>query len=256
MAMTQAQEVSFVFKKLLGVAETNTAKQFFEEPFQSSSIITPNMIWYDAGAIPASAPVIVPVSQVDPETSITLVYGDSGVIRYYLWVPLQAIPGSPNAFRHPCLRNCIPFNYDTGGSYVYRLRNANNFDIAFGTQDWLVDPVAGTLAFYGNNLSSLGVSALAPPLMTYYRYIGRLGIYNDNPSSSGDVNLGLPIIDNNILLQSSTNATALAQLIVDGGPGTSVYRLPHMAGMHGEIVTDITLNDVIMALGIVDGGAT
>lgn len=248
--LTQAQEISNVFKKLLGVAETNTNKQFFEEPFQSSIIVQPSMIWYDAGQIPLPAPSITPVSQVDPATGLTLAYGDSGVVRYYLWVPLQAVPGSPNAFHHPCLRNAIPFNFDASGSYVYRLRNSNNFDIAFGSQDWLIDPVAGTLLFYGSNLSSLGISAANPPLLTFYRYIGRLGI----PESGGGSGLDLPVSDSNILLSSSTSPTATAQLIVNGPPGNSVYRLPSVANMNATLLTDATLNAVLDALGVVDGG--
>lgn len=256
MALTQAQEISGVFKKLLGVAETNTNKQFFEEPFQSSIIVTPSMIWYDAGQIPFPAPTINPVSQVDPVTGLTLTYGDSGVVRYYLWVPLQPVPGSPNAFFHPCLRNAIPFNFDINGSYVYRLRNSNNFDIAFGSQDWLVDPVAGTLTFYGNNLSSLGISVAQPPLMAYYRYIGRLGLYNDNPNTSGDGGVNLPIVDSTILLKSSTNPLSTAQLVLEGPSGNSVYRLPAMVGSNGEIITNVTLNSIIDAVGVVDGGTS
>ena len=251
--LTQAQEISNVFKKLLGVAETNTNKQFFEEPFQSSIIVQPSMIWYDAGQIPFPAPAIVPVSQIDPQTGLTLTYGDSGVIRYYLWVPLQPVPGASNSFFHPCLRNCIPFNYDINGSYVYRLRNSNNFDIAFGSQDWIIDPVAGTLTFYGSNLSALGISPSLPPLLTYYRYIGRLGIPGNGGNTSGEA-LGLPISDDNILLQSSTNPIATAQLIVNGPPGNSVYKLPSVAGMNATILTDETLNSTMYALGVVDGG--
>ena len=252
MALTQAQEISRVFKQLMGVSETSTSRQFFEEPYQSSIIVTPSMIWYDAGQIPFPAPTINPVSQVDPVTGLTLTYGDSGVIRYYLWVPLEPVPGASNSFFHPCLRNAIPFNYDINGSYVYRLRNSNNFDIAFGTQDWLVDPVAGTLTFYGSNLSSLGISPSSPPLFTYYRYIGRLGI----PSGGGGGTIGLPITDDNILLQSATNPSATAQLIVNGPAGNSTYRLPGVNGMNATIVTDKTLNAVIDALGVVDGGIT
>ena len=183
MALTQAQEVSRVFKALMGVAETNISKQFFEEPLQSSIIVQPSMIWSDAGLIPSSAPSITPVSQVDPETNLTLTYGDSGVVRYYLWVPLLPVAGSPNAFYHPCLHNTIPFNFDVDGTYSYRLRNSSNSDIAFGNQDWLVDPVAGTLTFYGSSMFSLGISAVEPPLLTYYRYIGRLGFTQTNATT-------------------------------------------------------------------------
>jgi len=249
MAFTQQQQISNVFKKLLGVAETSASKQFFEEPYQSSIIITPSMIWYDAGQIPFPAPTITPISQVDPATGLTLVYGDSGVVRKYLWLTLQPVPGSPNAFSHPCLRNAIPFNFDMNGSYVYRLRNANNFDIAFGTQDWLIDPVAGTLTFYGSNLSSIGVDASHPPKISFYRYIGRLGI-----PASDESGVGLPIADSNILLSSTENPAATAQFLVGGPVGNTTYLLPESRAMSTIILTADTLNDTIDYQGVIDGG--
>jgi hypothetical protein len=249
MALTQQQEISNVFKKLLGVAETSANKQFFEEPYQSSIIVTPNQIWYDAGQIPHPAPTITPISQVDPATGLTLVYGDSGVVRYYLWLVLQPVAGSPNAFFHPCLRNTIPFNFDMNGSYVYRLRNANSFDIAFGSQDWLVDPVAGTLTFYGSNLSSIGVDASHPPKISFYRYIGRLGI----PDSGGG-GVYLPLLDNNIFLASASNPAATAQFLVGSPAGNTTYTFPESRAMATIIVTDDTLNEVMDARGVVDGG--
>ena len=109
------------------------------------------------------------------------------------------------------------------------------------------------MTFYGSNLSALGISPSLPPLLTYYRYIGRLGIPGNGGNTSGEA-LGLPISDDNILLQSSTNPIATAQLIVNGPPGNSVYKLPSVAGMNATILTDETLNSTMYALGVVDGG--
>ena len=255
MSMSDSQKISNVYKKLLGVAETNTSKQFFEEPFQSSIIITPNMIWRDAGSIPFPAPDITPTSQVDSDTGETLVFGtDGGVVAYYLWVPLRAVAGSPNAFYHPCLRNAIPFNFDTNGTYVYRLRNVNNFDIAFGIQDWLVDPAAGTITFYGASLGSIGVSALAPPKITFYRYIGRLGL----PEGGGGGETSFPVPDSTILLSHASDSLKQAQLIIDGPRGTSKYHLPAISdpSMSTILVSEDNFNAVIDALGVVDGGVS
>jgi hypothetical protein len=251
MAMTDSQKTSNVYKKLLGVAETNTTKDFFEEPFQSSIIVTPDMIWRDAGDIPFPAPDITPTSQIDLDTGETLVFGNNGgVVSYYLWVPLRPVSGSPKAFYHPVLRNAIPFNFDTNGTYAFRLRNSNNFDIAFGVQDWIVDPVAGTLTFYGSNLASIGVDVTHPPKITFYRYIGRTGL----PTGSG-TGADVPMPDSTILLYKTSQFSKQAQFVVNGAVGTSQYVLPAIPGkMSSNVLLEDTLNQTVDAIGVIDGG--
>jgi hypothetical protein len=247
MAMTDSQKTSNVYKKLLGVAETDATKDFFEEPFQSSIIVTPDRIWRDAGDIPFPAPDITPTSQVDPDTGETLVFGNNGgVVAYYLWVPLKPVSGSPKAFYHPVLRNAIPFNFDVNGTYAFRLRNSNNFDIAFGVQDWIVDPVAGTLTFYGSNLASIGIDTTHPPKIAFYRYIGRTGFPAGNDT---------PMPDSTILLYKTSQSSKQAQFVVNGAVGTSQYVLPTIPGkMSSNVLVEDTLNQTINAIGVIDGG--
>ena len=249
MALSDSDKISSVYKKLLGLAETSTAKEFFEEPFKTGSIVTADMVWRDSAAIPATAPDISPTSQ--DLNGETYVFGDDGVIRYFYWMELKPVNGAPKAFYHENLKDAITFNFDPAGSYVFRLQNQSGFDIAFGVQDWVVDPVAGTLTFYGSNLSSIGIAPESPPKMCFYKYIGRKGF----PTGDGS-GADLPIADIDTLLYRMGYADHMARFAVRGGQGTKVYELPDIegGGDNGTVLLEENLNRTIDAVGVVDGG--
>ena len=251
MSMTDSQKIDFAFKLLLGVADTSTDRQFFEEPLPSGMIITPDMIWTNASYIPAVAPNITPSLQDLGGTSY--VYGDYLVVRFFFNLPLLPVLGSPNAFYHEQLKDAIPFNYDPAGSYNYSIKNSSNFNIAFGVQDWMVDPVAGTLTFFGANLASVGISATQPPMISFFKYIGAKGF---PAGGGGGSSAGLPIDDANVLLVSDINPLSTAQLLVGGGEGNVKYTLPSVSGNAGTVLLRETLNTTIEALGVIDGGET
>ena len=211
--LTKEQQADLAYKLIQGRANTHPDRAIFEEAIKSAIPVVPETIWFEASSIPATAPVITPTLQLDPETNTNLTYGDSGVVRYYVDLQLQAVPGSDRSFSHPCLKNCIPFNFDENGSYLHTIKTYTNTTLAFGVSDWVIDPSAGVLTFYDENLSALGIIPDTPPKISFYRYIGHKGI--------------TPMPDSASLLKKSTDATAQAQILVDGPTGTiSVYHLP------------------------------
>lgn len=250
MALTDSQKISAAYKALLGIAETSTSRDFFEEPYKTGTIVTPDMIWSDAHAIPAIAPDI-PVHTEEIEGEM-LTFGTDGVVAYFQWLQMKPISGAPKAFYNKHLKNAITFNWDAAGSYVYRLRNAADFDIAFGVQDWVVDPVAGTLTFYGNNLASIGVSSEAPPKISFYKYVGRSGI----SSSGGEGGVAIPIADIDTLLYRLGFPTHTARFEVRGGEGNKVYTLPSIdsGGDKGTVLLRENLNSTVDEIGVIDGG--
>lgn len=250
MALTDSQKISAAYKALLGIAETSTTRDFFEEPFKTGTIVTPDMVWRDAAAIPATAPDIpVHAEEIEGET---LVFGTDGVVAYFQWLELKPISGAPRAFYNKHLKDAITFNWDAAGSYVYKLRNQADFDIAFGVQDWVVDPVAGTLTFYGSNLSVIGVSPEQPPKISFYKYIGRRGF----PTGGGEGGADIPLADVDTLLYRLGFPTHTARFEVRGGEGNKVYTLPAVegGGDKGTVLLKENLNVTIDQLGIVDGG--
>jgi hypothetical protein len=162
MALTPEQKSSRLFKKSLGAAETLVAKDFFEEPKLGKSAILTTQIWAESDSIPTTAPVLS-----DGQTL--------GVVKYYDKLTLNFVAGSTDrAYSHDSLKNAIPFNFGDG-SYNYGLfQNDGTTAIAFGEGDWLIDTEAGVLTFYGT--LPAGVTAAAPPRVSFYQYVGEFGL--------------------------------------------------------------------------------
>ena len=58
MALTAAQQADYLFKKAQGKGDTNTARQFFEEPRNGSVSVLTSQIWSDSADIPNTAPTL------------------------------------------------------------------------------------------------------------------------------------------------------------------------------------------------------
>lgn len=84
------------------------------------------------------------------------------------------------------LQAVIPYDFGNGG-YNTKLYKADGTQIYFGEGNWLLDNYSGVLTFYGNLPS--GVSASLPPGITFYRYVGNIGL-NFTNTSQGFVGIG------------------------------------------------------------------
>jgi hypothetical protein len=171
MALTSSQQSSRLFKKSLGAAETLTTKEFFSEPKLGKYSIFTSQIWTDSDKIPTAAP--------------TLSNGaTSGVVQYFSKLALTVIPGSTNlSYYHDSLKNTIPFNFGDG-SYNYTLyKSDGTTQIPFGSPggDWLLDTEAGVLTWYGT--LPTGVSDTNPPQISFYKYVGAIGLSSTNSTS-------------------------------------------------------------------------
>lgn len=207
MALTPEQESSRLFKKSLGAGETLLSRQFFEEPVLGGISINPEQIWTDGDLIPNTAPALTNNQE-------------QGVVKYIQLLELQHISGSDDkAYFSVNLKDAIPFNYGDG-SYNYDLfKNDGVTRINFGEGDWLVDTSAGLLTFYADNLPS-NVSAVNPPKISFYKYIGKKGLSSVG-ATAGD---GLSKTDNtlNILTNpdsveiNSNNQVSLKETITGG----------------------------------------
>ena len=157
MPLTSTQEASRLFKKSFGLAETTTNRQFFEETMKGRSATWPSSVIGQESSIPTTAPS----GMTDGQTV--------GVVKRRIALSLTAVPGTTNAFYDPDMVNIIPFNFGDG-SYNYVLNDSTGDSIPFGDDDWLVDTEAGVLSFYN------GVPANMPPKLSFYKYVGLMGI--------------------------------------------------------------------------------
>lgn len=161
MALTDSQKTSFVYKKAVAqVAETSTAKDFFNEAYTGRDIVFPTQVWNQSDLIPATAPTLA-----DGATS--------GVVQYFSKRLMTGVSGSTNAYYLSDLVDCIPFGIDASYNPVF-YKNDGTTVINFGDSDWVINYAAGTIYFYAGNPS--GVSAASPPKISFYKYVGTKGV--------------------------------------------------------------------------------
>jgi hypothetical protein len=180
-------KVDLLFKKHFSKPYTHTVLPFFQEPpIFSRQFVLPEQIW--ANIIPTSVPNDLINATLD-DLSNTLVNSTIGktsiensIIKKYEKVQLEFISGSQEiiAFKGPDYNNInilsksIPFNYDQySTTYEYKLYKDNGDQIYFSEGSWIVDNDAGIITF--NTLLD-GISEEHPPLITFYKYIGEIGL--------------------------------------------------------------------------------
>jgi hypothetical protein len=159
MALSDSQKADILFKKSQNKSDSLTTRQFFEEPFPGRPVVLPSQLWAQESLIPSTAPGGV-------DAAIT------GVVQRFIDKVLTSVPGTNGSFYHADLIDTISFDYGDG-SYNYVLKDASNNAIAFGQGDWLLDPSAGVLTFFGTLPS--GVSSGTPPKISFYKYVGTKG---------------------------------------------------------------------------------
>lgn len=165
MALTDSMKSSNLFKQKMGVSETRTARDFFEEPFLSRQTVLPTQVWNQADLIPAVAPVGMTNGQT------------IGVVQRLIDRTMTAVPGTTNAFYLADAVDVIPFNWDSAGSYNYTVKSSTDASIAFGLGDWILDTNSGVLSFYGT------VPPNMPPKISFYKYVGTKGVGGASNSS-------------------------------------------------------------------------
>lgn len=164
MATTNEEQTDIVYKRYMGKASTGIEKEHIEEPFASKYIVYNDQLIL--GDIPATSPLGPPISGSA---------GMSGNVELIKDLTMFTFDNNDCSFYHPSLKNSIPFNYGADdGSYMYHLTKSTGETIYFGQNNWVLDNSAGVLTFFAGCPS--GVSNANPPRISFYRYIGTVGI--------------------------------------------------------------------------------
>jgi hypothetical protein len=217
MALTASSQASRLFKKSFGYGETSTINEWFEElNYRGPEIVLSNQIWSESGLIPSTT----------PWPSGTVSGASAGVIQYFDKVSMTAVPGinaGGKSFYLEDLKNSLGYSV-ADGSYGPNIFTSANVPISFGAGNWLVDHSAGLLTFYpgdsGGGLMPAGVNALNPPKISFYKYIGAIGV-SASGGGSGTVYAGTGLTATGATLsvdfQSLSNSLAGNGLSASGG---------------------------------------
>lgn len=247
-SLTLTDLSTLLFKKSQGVPSTLDTTASFSEPNRPArAAVFQNQIY--AETIPVVAPSDLSTASVD-DAGAALSGSLAGktstaspMIRKYVKVPLTVIAGTQqNAYEAPLdatygrvLQNSIPFNSDAGGSYVYTLyKNDGVTVIPFGLGNWNLDNEAGVLTFYSFSSIS-GVSALLPPVISYYRYVGALGAATAAQTQSVITNSALTFTKPESFAGGSTTAVddTLHAVVVDNRDLAALNNSPGMSLQFG-----------------------
>lgn len=180
MVLTDSEIATLLFKKMVGKPSTLETLQAFQEPSREARpAVFQSQIWADT--IPAVADPALQTATLD-DNGQPLSGSTAGKtvdkVRKYVCVPLTMVAGSNGAAYESATgltQDCIPYGYDPAGSYLYTLyKNDGTTVIPFGSGDYVLDCESGVLTFY--SLADVtGISALLPPKITFYKYVGSKG---------------------------------------------------------------------------------
>ena len=187
---TTEEKVSLLFKKSVGKPSTNTSIPFFSEPpIDARPKVFTSQIFAEA------IPVPKPLTGWDTNTSTlpgNLTAGqtsthNNGILKFYYKWPLEKVTNGNNMSykavndngNNP-LQGSVPFNLDPSGGYGLALFRKSGGGVGAqiydGTGEWVVDPDAGVLTFYQHETVNSYVSSSNPPYLSFYRYIGAIGL--------------------------------------------------------------------------------
>ena len=202
MAVSDAQKVDLLYKKLFGVTKTDnsTNKSPSNESIASPQFLRGDTIWTQSTSIPGVAANV---------TGIVQGYTNAGAVQC-----TADNTSTPISSVYPTwktnLTNWIPPEF--GATYFVKVyaapAGAANVEStgtqlfaagSGGTGEWYFDPVAGVLNFIGQTIPA----ALTTSNVIYvsgYRYIGSTGVASNISGTFGNINIA-----NNTISSTNTN---------------------------------------------------
>jgi len=202
MAVSDAQKVDLLYKKLFGVTKTDnsTNKSPSNESIASPAFLRGDTIWTQSTLIPNVAANV---------TSVVRAYNNAGAVQCAADTTSTPI-GSVYPSWKTNLINWVPPEF--GATYLVKVyaaaANVANVEStgtqlfaagSGGTGEWYFDPVAGVLNFIGQTIPA----ALTTSNVIYisgYRYIGTTGVASNLSGSFGNINIA-----NNSITSTNTN---------------------------------------------------
>jgi hypothetical protein len=237
MAISTAQYIDLLFKKLQGVAKTATAtqKSASNESIASPALLRGDIVWTQADQIPATAQVVANVTQGYLTTSRIECTADNtvptigGIYPTWLtnlqyWIPQEFGSTWP-----------VKVYVDTAGAANPTVTGTQIFAPGIGgVGEFFFDTQAGVLNFIGETIPST-LTAGKSIFITGYRYVGLLGVTNLPSANIGNIQ-----ITGNTIATLNTDG----DIVLDPN-GTGQVQIVSSANVTGNI----TLSGFVSATG-------
>jgi hypothetical protein len=228
MAISIAQYVDLLFKKLQGVAKTAnaTTKSASNESIASPAFLRGDIIWMQADQIPATAQAVANIANARTGTSSVQCAADTtvppigGIRPTWLtnvtyWVPQEfGATWLPKVFVGPA----AAANIEATGTQIFSAGSG-------GTGEYYFDTQAGVLNFIGETIPTV-LTAGNVVYVSGYQYVGDLGIGNISSANIGNLSISNTTItttlaNGNITLTSTgtelVTVTGTSGLIIPSG---------------------------------------
>lgn len=183
--LTDNEKTSTLWKSYKGWGSTHAERATFEELYRSYKEISTDSVLTYGYLLPTKETDTFydEVKELD-STNDVVFYRESSfkvvpLIKKHTNIRLQPISKNCN---HTFvvvdedgnqIKNIIPFDFSDTGLYNYTLTNSQGHEIPWGICDWTLD-VNSSLLSFSNGIPN-DVSAVNPPLLTFYQYIGPVG---------------------------------------------------------------------------------
>jgi hypothetical protein len=223
MAISDAQKIDLLYKKVFGVAKTDTSanKSASNESIASPALLRGDNIWTQAGQIPAVAAevdsIVEPYTgssavECDPDITTTPVSGVYPTWKTNLtdWIPSEF---GASYFVKVYVDNINAANPTITGTQIFD--SGSN-----GVGEWFFDYQAGILNFIGSTIPAVLTSSKSV-YISGYRYVGVNDVADIGINTLSDVDVSIltsgSVLVWNSTAQKWTATTTLSQQTIEGG---------------------------------------
>ena len=241
MAISTAQYIDLLFKKLQGVAKTATAtqKSASNESIASPALLRGDIVWTQSDQIPSTAQVVSGVTQgylttsrieCTADTTVPTIGGiyPTWLTNLQYWIPQEFGSTWP-----------VKVWVDTAGAANPTVTGTQIFAPGIGgVGEFFFDTQAGVLNFIGETIPAT-LTAGKSIFITGYRYVGQLGVTNLPSANIGNIQ-----ITGNTIATLNTNG----DLVFDPNGSGNVQILANTS-----VTGNITASGFISATGNVTG---
>ena len=230
--MLNENKLNYLYKKTFDIIQTNPNLQDIEEVniLENNILNTKTKIYpqrdINRDSIPKQVPLeLLDINKDDNNNSIigSLIGKTSNdkTIKKYVKIQLNYVPNSKIldennniigiTFFSENMINSIPYNFDLEGTYIYEIYKPDgNTLVNIQEGNWYIDNESGLLVFNSNiniNIDKNNINYIDEnnsPLVTFYSYNGKLGLYPLTYTKSDEVNIMSNLnINNNLIVKDN-----------------------------------------------------